>query len=134
MFLRAPKGRVCFVWLVSAWGGISELAMDDGLAVGRVATALSHRPACVWPFPGLLPRMAPPMVPMMHPQMAMAAGPAALAGTLSLSEWSDYKTADGKTYYYNSRTLESTWDRPDELKEKGKVVWQLHGMEAYIHL
>ncbi|XP_048884083.1 transcription elongation regulator 1a isoform X2 [Brienomyrus brachyistius] len=69
---------------------------------------------------GLLPRMAPPLVPMMHPQMAMAAGPAVLAGTLSLSEWSEYKTADGKTYYYNSRTLESTWDKPDELKEKDK--------------
>uniref|UniRef100_A0A8C7JMM3 Transcription elongation regulator 1 n=1 Tax=Oncorhynchus kisutch TaxID=8019 RepID=A0A8C7JMM3_ONCKI len=35
-------------------------------------------------------------------------------------EWSEYKTADGKTYYYNNRTLESTWDKPQELREKEK--------------
>uniref|UniRef100_A0A8C9VCA3 Transcription elongation regulator 1 n=1 Tax=Scleropages formosus TaxID=113540 RepID=A0A8C9VCA3_SCLFO len=68
---------------------------------------------------GLLPGMAPPLVPMMHPQMAIAAAPATLTGTLSLTEWSEYKTADGKTYYYNNRTLESTWEKPEELKEKG---------------
>ncbi|XP_069052074.1 transcription elongation regulator 1 isoform X3 [Lepisosteus oculatus] len=67
---------------------------------------------------GVLPGMAPPIVPMMHPQVAIAAAPAALAGALPLSEWSEYKTADGKTYYYNNRTLESTWDKPEELKEK----------------
>uniref|UniRef100_W5MS97 Transcription elongation regulator 1 n=1 Tax=Lepisosteus oculatus TaxID=7918 RepID=W5MS97_LEPOC len=69
---------------------------------------------------GVLPGMAPPIVPMMHPQVAIAAAPAALAGALPLSEWSEYKTADGKTYYYNNRTLESTWDKPEELKEKEK--------------
>uniref|UniRef100_A0A673XZZ9 Transcription elongation regulator 1 n=1 Tax=Salmo trutta TaxID=8032 RepID=A0A673XZZ9_SALTR len=65
---------------------------------------------------GMLPGMAPPLVPMMHhPQLALAAP--ALAG-LQLPEWSEYKTADGKTYYYNNRTLESTWDKPLELREK----------------
>uniref|UniRef100_A0A673XZW7 Transcription elongation regulator 1 n=1 Tax=Salmo trutta TaxID=8032 RepID=A0A673XZW7_SALTR len=68
------------------------------------------------PLPGMLPGMAPPLVPMMHhPQLALAAP--ALAG-LQLPEWSEYKTADGKTYYYNNRTLESTWDKPLELREK----------------
>uniref|UniRef100_A0A8C7CH50 Transcription elongation regulator 1 n=1 Tax=Oncorhynchus kisutch TaxID=8019 RepID=A0A8C7CH50_ONCKI len=68
------------------------------------------------PLPGMLPGMAPPLVPMMHhPQLALAAP--ALAG-LQLPEWSEYKTADGKTYYYNNRTLESTWDKPQELREK----------------
>uniref|UniRef100_A0A6Q2X4D8 Transcription elongation regulator 1 n=1 Tax=Esox lucius TaxID=8010 RepID=A0A6Q2X4D8_ESOLU len=69
------------------------------------------------PLPGMLPGMAPPLVPMMHhPQLALAAP--ALAG-LQLPEWSEYKTAEGKTYYYNNRTLESTWDKPLELREKG---------------
>lgn len=63
--------------------------------------------------------MAPPIVPMIHPQVAIAASPATLAGAAAVSEWTEYKTADGKTYYYNNRTLESTWEKPQELKEKG---------------
>ncbi|KAJ8254697.1 hypothetical protein GJAV_G00196170 [Gymnothorax javanicus] len=70
---------------------------------------------------GLLPGMAPPLVPMMHhPQMAIAASPSSISGGLSVVEWSEFKTADGKTYYYNNRTLESTWERPAQLKEKDK--------------
>ena len=67
--------------------------------------------------------MAPPLVPMMHPQLALAApgslAGASLAGSLQLHEWSEYKTADGKTYYYNNRTLESTWEKPQDLRDKG---------------
>lgn len=65
--------------------------------------------------------MAPPIVPMIHPQVAIAASPATLAGAAAVSEWTEYKTADGKTYYYNNRTLESTWEKPQELKEKGTL-------------
>ncbi|XP_041948079.1 transcription elongation regulator 1-like isoform X2 [Alosa sapidissima] len=70
--------------------------------------------------PGMLPGMGPPLVPMVHPQLTIAATPATLAGTLPLPEWSEYKTVDGKTYYYNNRTLESTWEKPLELREKEK--------------
>ncbi|XP_026090077.1 transcription elongation regulator 1-like [Carassius auratus] len=72
------------------------------------------------PLPGMLPGMAPPLVPMMHPQLAITASPASLMGALPLPEWSEYKTADGKMYYYNNRTLESTWEKPAELKERDK--------------
>lgn len=65
--------------------------------------------------------MAPPIVPMIHPQVAIAASPATLAGAAAVSKWTEYKTADGKTYYYNNRTLESTWEKPQELKEKGTL-------------
>ncbi|KAM3664695.1 transcription elongation regulator 1 isoform X4 [Ammospiza caudacuta] len=68
----------------------------------------------------VLPGMAPPIVPMIHPQVAIAASPASLAGA-AVSEWTEYKTADGKTYYYNNRTLESTWEKPQELKDKEKM-------------
>lgn len=68
---------------------------------------------------GVLQGMGPPLVPMMHPQLAITATPASLAGALSLPEWTEYKTVDGRTYYYNNRTLESTWEKPHELKERG---------------
>jgi hypothetical protein len=29
-----------------------------------------------------------------------------------VAEWTEYKTNDGKAYYYNSRTAESTWEKP----------------------
>ncbi|XP_026995639.2 transcription elongation regulator 1 [Tachysurus fulvidraco] len=72
------------------------------------------------PLPGMLPSMGPPLVPMMHPQLTITTAPAALTGAHLLTEWSEYKTVDGKTYYYNNRTQESTWDKPAELKGKDK--------------
>ncbi|XP_039633062.1 transcription elongation regulator 1 isoform X1 [Perca fluviatilis] len=68
----------------------------------------------------MLPGMGPPLVSMMHPHLALSAAPASMAGSLQLPEWSEYKTADGKTYYYNNRTLESTWEKPPALVEKEK--------------
>lgn len=67
----------------------------------------------------MLPGIGPPLVSMMHPQLALSAAPASMAGSLQLPEWSEYKTADGKTYYYNNRTLESTWEKPLAVLEKG---------------
>ncbi|XP_007889590.2 transcription elongation regulator 1 isoform X4 [Callorhinchus milii] len=66
---------------------------------------------------GLLPGMAPPIMPMLPPQVTLASS----IGLPSL-EWTEYKTGDGKTYYYNNRTLESTWERPRELREKDKEM------------
>ncbi|TSQ12731.1 Transcription elongation regulator 1 [Bagarius yarrelli] len=69
------------------------------------------------PLPGMLPSIGPPLVPMIHPQLAITAAP---AGAHSLLEWSEHKTIDGRTYYYNNRTQESTWDKPPEIREKDK--------------
>ncbi|XP_019964893.2 transcription elongation regulator 1 isoform X1 [Paralichthys olivaceus] len=77
------------------------------------------------PDRGMLPGMGPPLVSMMHPQLALSAAPASMAGSLHLPEWSEYKTADGKTYYYNNRTLESTWEKPQALVEKEKEAEKL---------
>ncbi|XP_028322714.1 transcription elongation regulator 1 isoform X2 [Gouania willdenowi] len=72
------------------------------------------------PLPGMIPGMGPPLVSMMHPQLALSAAPASMAASLQLPEWTEYKTADGKTYYHNNRTLESTWEKPQAIIEKEK--------------
>ncbi|XP_068572229.1 transcription elongation regulator 1 isoform X5 [Cebidichthys violaceus] len=74
---------------------------------------------------GMLPGMGPPLVSMMHQQLALSAASASMAGSLQLPEWSEYKTADGKMYYYNNRTLESTWEKPLALVEKEKEAERL---------
>lgn len=32
------------------------------------------------------------------------------------SVWSEHKSPDGRTYYYNTETKQSTWEKPDDLK------------------
>ncbi|XP_070587631.1 pre-mRNA-processing factor 40 homolog A isoform X2 [Erythrolamprus reginae] len=32
------------------------------------------------------------------------------------STWSEHKSPDGRTYYYNNDTKQSTWEKPDDLK------------------
>ena len=34
------------------------------------------------------------------------------------SAWSEYKTNDGRTFYYNSITKESRWDKPIEMEQQ----------------
>lgn len=37
--------------------------------------------------------------------------------------WQEYKTPDQKFYYYNTKTLERTWDKPQVIRElDGKLV------------
>merc|ERR1719354_1018986 len=61
----------------------------------------------------MIPGMAPPMVPMMPHPVAMAT-----PGGMAIPEWAEFKTPDGKSYYHNTRTRETTWEKPDALKEK----------------
>ena len=34
-----------------------------------------------------------------------------------VTEWSEHKNTDGRSYYYNARTMESTWEKPQVLTE-----------------
>jgi len=35
--------------------------------------------------------------------------------------WTEHKAPDGRTYYYNSISKESRWEKPDELKTSAEV-------------
>ena len=69
------------------------------------------------PPPGMIPGMMPPRLPppgmpppgLHMPPMGMPPGPG--------SEWSEHRTAEGRVYFYNSRTLQSTWERPKEMDQ-----------------
>jgi YHS domain-containing protein len=34
---------------------------------------------------------------------------------MQASEWTEYKTPDGKAYYFSSKTQQSVWDKPKAL-------------------
>ncbi|XP_056643050.1 pre-mRNA-processing factor 40 homolog A isoform X1 [Diorhabda sublineata] len=38
------------------------------------------------------------------------------------SEWSEHKAPDGRTYYYNSATKQSSWQKPDQLKTPAELL------------
>lgn len=38
------------------------------------------------------------------------------------SDWSEHKAPDGRTYYYNSITKQSLWEKPDELKSPSELL------------
>uniref|UniRef100_A0A669BJG4 Pre-mRNA-processing factor 40 homolog A n=1 Tax=Oreochromis niloticus TaxID=8128 RepID=A0A669BJG4_ORENI len=40
----------------------------------------------------------------------------------SKSVWTEHKSLDGKTYYYNTETKQSTWEKPDELKSPAEQM------------
>lgn len=35
--------------------------------------------------------------------------------------WTEHKSPDGRTYYYNTETKQSTWEKPDDLKTPAEV-------------
>ncbi|KAK7153697.1 hypothetical protein R3I94_007165 [Phoxinus phoxinus] len=101
---------------------------------------------------GQMPAMMPPMIPgmMMPPRIPAASiqptGPPGVSpveppapaapGTTSTtstesspdeqtkkkSVWTEHKSLDGKTYYYNTETKQSTWEKPDELKSPAEQM------------
>uniref|UniRef100_A0A670IM31 Pre-mRNA-processing factor 40 homolog A n=1 Tax=Podarcis muralis TaxID=64176 RepID=A0A670IM31_PODMU len=77
---------------------------------------------------GMMPQMMPPMGgPQMGqmPGMMQSVMPGMMAPHMShapmqptgpKSMWSEHKSPDGRTYYYNTETKQSTWEKPDDLK------------------
>uniref|UniRef100_A0A8B9LDM2 Pre-mRNA-processing factor 40 homolog A n=1 Tax=Astyanax mexicanus TaxID=7994 RepID=A0A8B9LDM2_ASTMX len=63
---------------------------------------------------------------MTLPQMTSLKRSEYWVATLSLvdgkSVWTEHKSLDGKTYYYNTETKQSTWEKPDELKSPAEQM------------
>ncbi|XP_040281419.1 pre-mRNA-processing factor 40 homolog B isoform X8 [Bufo bufo] len=38
------------------------------------------------------------------------------------SLWTEHKAPDGRTYYYNTETKQSSWEKPDDLKSKTELL------------
>uniref|UniRef100_A0A8C3QZY0 Pre-mRNA processing factor 40 homolog A n=1 Tax=Cyanoderma ruficeps TaxID=181631 RepID=A0A8C3QZY0_9PASS len=49
-------------------------------------------------------------------QSSAAAGSASEDHSKQKSTWTEHKSPDGRTYYYNTETKQSTWEKPDDLK------------------
>lgn len=65
----------------------------------------------------------PPMIPPFSvPPPGFANFPAPPGASTAGGEWSEHKAPDGRTYYYNSVTKQSSWQKPDQLKTPSEVI------------
>jgi hypothetical protein len=39
-----------------------------------------------------------------------------MGGGAAKPEWTEHTAPDGRKYFYNARTKQSSWEKPDELK------------------
>lgn len=64
------------------------------------------------------PSPGPGTPPVSTPGTTAAAGSTAAApsGVAPKTSWTEHKAPDGRTYYYNTVTKQSAWDKPDEMK------------------
>lgn len=69
---------------------------------------------------GTVPSMAMPPMGAGFPVFSMP--PPGFGAAPVSSEWSEHKSPDGRTYYYNSVTKQSAWEKPDELKTIAEVI------------
>uniref|UniRef100_A0A8C3TNB9 Pre-mRNA-processing factor 40 homolog A n=1 Tax=Catharus ustulatus TaxID=91951 RepID=A0A8C3TNB9_CATUS len=69
-------------------------------------------------MPGMMQSVMPGMMMSHMSQAAMQ--PTVPPGVNSMdaqkSTWTEHKSPDGRTYYYNTETKQSTWEKPDDLK------------------
>eukprot|EP00795_Rhopilema_esculentum_P012455 gene12455-3124_t len=68
--------------------------------------------------PGFMPNQPVPGMPMPPVPLPNFPGfpmPPGMRPQKPPSDWTEHRLPDGKIYYYNSKTLESTWEKPKEL-------------------
>ncbi|CAH2076325.1 unnamed protein product, partial [Iphiclides podalirius] len=87
-------------------------------------------------FPPIIPpfSMPPPGFPPFKADI-VAPAPDITPTANQSSPWSEHKAPDGRTYYYNSVTKQSLWEKPDDLKTPAEkllssCVWKEYTTDA----
>ncbi|XP_017952537.1 pre-mRNA-processing factor 40 homolog A isoform X1 [Xenopus tropicalis] len=67
------------------------------------------------------PLVPPPVAQAVHPivaaQQAVSSNSTGSEEQTKLKlQWTEHKSPDGRTYYYNAETKQSTWEKPDDMK------------------
>ncbi|KAK5969082.1 WW domain protein [Trichostrongylus colubriformis] len=91
-------------------------------ALQRVMVSTPNTQYVSVPLPNAAPHSGRPTPMLVPPGMAGEDGntesPQAHSAPPATQEcpWTKHETADGRVYYYNKITKESSWNKPDELK------------------
>lgn len=68
----------------------------------------------------------PPMVPHFNVPPPGFGGPppevAAAFGAATSTEWTEHKAPDGRPYYYNKISKQSSWEKPEELMTPAEKI------------
>jgi len=75
---------------------------------------LGRTPPGFPPGQGMPPGMLMPPLPL--PNFPGFPVPQEIQTQKPKSDWTEHRLPDGRVYYYNAKTLESTWDKPKELE------------------
>ncbi|KAJ3155311.1 PRP40 pre-mRNA processing factor 40 [Geranomyces michiganensis] len=58
-------------------------------------------------------------------------GPPPAAIPVPQPEWTTHTTSDGKVYYFNTKTKQSSWEKPDALKTEAEKATKSHTWKEY---
>lgn len=68
------------------------------------------------------PQITAPGIPPPSPINSETTTAMSVSAAEKKSDWSEHKAPDGRTYYYNSVTKQSLWEKPDELKTPSELL------------
>lgn len=85
--------------------------------------------------PGQAPFGMPPAFGFPGPDAASIPVPPVTVKQENYCPWTEHKAPDGRSYYYNSETKKSAWEKPDELKTPAeqllsKCAWKEYCSDA----
>ncbi len=53
-------------------------------------------------------------------------------GSESPEKWTEHKAPDGRTYFYNAATRQSSWEKPDALKTQAEKLLSQCPWKEYV--